>query len=35
MEFDVNEKLKIGAVNIEYENIEFENGEILKQSGEL
>jgi len=25
----------IGAINIEYENIEFENGEIEKQSGEL
>jgi len=25
----------IGAIKIEYENIEFENGEIKKQSGEL
>jgi hypothetical protein len=26
---------EIGAIKIEYENIEFENGEIKKQSGEL
>ncbi len=25
----------VGAINIEYENIKFENGEIEKQSGEL
>ncbi len=25
----------VGAINIEYENIELENGEIEKQSGEL
>ncbi len=25
----------LGAIKIEYENIEFENGEIEKQSGEL
>ncbi len=25
----------IGAINIKYKNIEFENGEIEKQSGEL
>jgi len=25
----------VGAINIEYENIEFENGNIEKQSGEL
>ncbi len=28
-------KLKVGAINIEFENIKFWNGEIKKQSGEL
>jgi len=27
--------LKVGAINIEYETIEFENGNIQNQSGEL
>ncbi len=35
IKFDIFQQLMVGAINIEYENIEFENGNIKIQSGEL
>ncbi len=32
---EILRNLPVGAINIEYENIKFENGNIGKQSGEL
>ncbi len=31
----IRDRNMVGAINIEYENIKFENGNIEKQSGEL